>query len=265
MRKCCKNADEGVVLVAIQIAVDSDLSTERTVPPRSTHVQPGDVSHALIQQGERERLRKTPSNSSTTAWWWWRSVAIPQGFAKHHGRGGVGREVGLHQEGENSCVWQPQTSNIYRGGRGLRPHLGFPPQGVRPALDGAWGGGQEGERGEACLGWALGPICPRVCPLPLSLAPWVPCGGRTSPPGTGSLPHLAHAALRAWWPHLVDPRDLPGGPGTLPEKPETFPVTKTGLPIYKSLPPDHSGTPRDVRDLIRDSEQHSVTTYKLPL
>ena len=56
MRKRCKNADEGVVLVAIQIAVDSDLSTERTVPPRSTHVQPGDVSHALIQQGERERL-----------------------------------------------------------------------------------------------------------------------------------------------------------------------------------------------------------------
>ena len=28
MQKRCKNADEGVVLVAIQIAVDSDLSTE---------------------------------------------------------------------------------------------------------------------------------------------------------------------------------------------------------------------------------------------
>ena len=28
MRKRCENADEGVVLVAIQIAVDSDLSTE---------------------------------------------------------------------------------------------------------------------------------------------------------------------------------------------------------------------------------------------
>ena len=75
----------------------------------------------------------------------------------------------------------------------------------------------------------------------------------------------AHAALRGWWPHLVDPRDPPGGPGTLPIKPETFPVTKTGLPIYKSLAPDHSGTPHDIRDLIRDSEQHSVTTYKLPL
>ena len=61
----------------------------------------------------------------------------------------------------------PNTSSIYRGGRGRRPHLESPPpQGVRPALDGAWGGGQEGERGEARLGWALGPICPRVCPLP---------------------------------------------------------------------------------------------------
>ena len=40
--------------------------------------------------------------------------------------------------------------------------------------------------------------------------------------------------------------------------PETFPMAETGLPIYKSLPPDHSGTPRDVRDLIRDFEQHSV-------
>ena len=86
-------------------------------------------------------------------------------------------------------------------------------------------------------------------------------GGRTSPPGAGPLPHLAHAALWGRWPHLVDPRDPPGGPGTLPIKPETFPATKRGLPIYKSLPMDHSGTPHDVPDLIRDSEQHSVTTY----
>ena len=82
-----ENGVEGVVLVVIQITGDS--SAERTAPPRSTHVHPGDVSHALIQQGERERLRKTPSSSSTTAWWWWRSVAILQGFAKHRGRGGV--------------------------------------------------------------------------------------------------------------------------------------------------------------------------------
>ena len=48
------NGVDGVVLVVIQIIEDP--SAERTAPPRSTHVQPDDVSHALIQQGERERL-----------------------------------------------------------------------------------------------------------------------------------------------------------------------------------------------------------------
>ena len=62
-----ENGVEGVVLVVIQIT--GDPSAERTAPRRSTHVQPDDVSHALIQQGERERLGKTPSSSSTTAWW----------------------------------------------------------------------------------------------------------------------------------------------------------------------------------------------------
>ena len=113
------NGVDGVVLVVIQIT--DDPSAERTAPPRSTHVQPGDVSHALIQQGERERLRKTPSSSSTTAWWWWRSVAIPQGFAKHHGRRGGGRGAGLHQrEIKITSYGQPHAS-IYIGGRGLRP------------------------------------------------------------------------------------------------------------------------------------------------
>ena len=130
---------------------------------------------------------------------------------------------------------------------------------------GLGGAAKGGGRGGRPTRWALGPSEPRVCPLPLSLAPWALVGGRTSPPGAGPLPHLAHAALWGRWPHLVDPRDPPGGPGTLPITPETFPVTKTGLPIYNSLPPDHFGTPRDVRDIIRDSEQHSVTTYKLPL
>ena len=61
------------------------------------------------------------------------------------------------------------------------------------------------------------------------------------------------------------PPDPFGGPGTLPVIPGTLPVAKTILPIYKSLPTDHSRTPRDVRDLIRDSEQHSVITYKSSL
>ena len=82
--------------------------------------------------------------------------------------------------------------------------------------------------------------------------------------GAGPFPLLAHVGLRGPWPLPVDP-DPSGGPGTLPVMPETLPVAKTILSIYQSLPPDHSGTPRDVWDLIRDSKQHSVATYKLPL
>ena len=107
------NGVDGVVLVVIQIT--GDPSAEWTAPPRSIHVQPGDVSYALIQQGEKERLGKTPSSSSTTAWWWWRSVAILQGFAKHRGRG-VGREAGLrHGEVKTHVLEAPKSSSIYRG------------------------------------------------------------------------------------------------------------------------------------------------------
>ena len=38
-----------------------------------------------------------------------------------------------------------------------------------------------------------------------------------------------------------------------------LPETKHYYPIYQTLSPDHSGVPRHVRDLIRNSEQHSVT------
>ena len=112
------NGVDGVVLVVIQIT--DDPSAERTAPPRSTHVQPGDVSHALIQQGERERLRKTPSNSSTTAWWWWRSVAIQQGFAKRK-RGGRGVTGG--REAPGLGVLLPCASPLYIGveGAGFLP------------------------------------------------------------------------------------------------------------------------------------------------
>ena len=40
-----ENEAEGVVLIVIQIT--GDPSAEWTAPLRSTHVQPGDVSHAL--------------------------------------------------------------------------------------------------------------------------------------------------------------------------------------------------------------------------
>ena len=59
----------------------------------------------------------------------------------------------------------------------------------------------------------------------------------------------------------MDPWDPSGGPGTIPGDPDTFPMDETALPIYNSLPSDHSETPHDVRDLIRDSKQHSVTMY----
>ena len=39
----------------------------------------------------------------------------------------------------------------------------------------------------------------------------------------------------------------------------TIPGFEYHLPIYQSLPLDHFKTPRHVRDLIRDSEQTSVT------
>ena len=61
------------------------------------------------------------------------------------------------------------------------------------------------------------------------------------------------------WTPLESSRTFWKLPGTILKNPEHFPVAKIGLPIYKSLPPDHSGTPRDVRDLIRDSGQHSGT------
>ena len=109
------------------IQITGDPSAERTAPPRSTHVHPDDVSHALIQQGERERLGKTPSSSSTMAWWWWRSAELQQGFAKHYERRG-GRGVGLRQEGEELvCIGQPKPQEYIGGWEGLRPHLGFPP------------------------------------------------------------------------------------------------------------------------------------------
>ena len=59
----------------------------------------------------------------------------------------------------------------------------------------------------------------------------------------------------------MDPWDPSGGPGTIPGDPETFPMAETTLPIYNYLPPDHSGTPRDVRDLIRDSDNIRFAAY----
>ena len=65
-----------------------------------------------------------------------------------------------------ACYGQPYAS-LFIGGEGAAPPSRVShPQGVRPALDGKGGGGQEGEEREAQGAWALGPICPRVSPLP---------------------------------------------------------------------------------------------------
>ena len=78
-------------------------------------------------------------------------------------------------------------------------------------------------------------------------------------------PPTAHVAPRGRWPHPVGPRDPSGGPGTIPMTLKLVPMAETTLPIYNSLPPDPSGTRRDVRDLIRDSEQLSVNCILISL
>src|SRR3989337_2445734 len=76
MRKRYKNADEGVVLVAIQIVVDSDLSAkQRRLRVQHTY-SPGRLLLLDPARGE-EKLRE--SSGSTTAWWW-------EGRGLHQGR-----------------------------------------------------------------------------------------------------------------------------------------------------------------------------------
>ena len=179
-------------------------------------------------------------------------AGFQQGFAKRCGRREMchGRE--REAPGLRSCC--PPFPPLYIGPRERGgAALALPPR-------------KGAAREESLL-----PKAPRRCLPPLGLSVYL-ISWRMGLLGLVPLAHIgqgahptSHAAPRVWWTPLVDPRTPFGTPGTIPIKCETFPATKTGLPIYKSLPSDHSGTPRDVQDLIRDSEQHSVTTYKLPL
>ena len=75
-----------------------------------------------------------------------------------------------------ACYGQPYASLFIGEGEGAAPPLGSLPRGGgSPQMPS--GGGQKGERGEAHLGCALGPICPRVCPLPHFPVPWALWGG----------------------------------------------------------------------------------------
>ena len=147
--------------------------------------------------------------------------------------------------------------HIYRGkGEGGRP----------PQIQSEEGAAAKGGRSASQVKWR---------PSPLGFSPshaHGPWGGWCPWPIKARAPPTAHATVLdvvEQFPDLRIPPESSGTfwklPGTVPKKPELFPEPEQQLSIYKYLPPDHSETPRDIRDLIRDSEQHSVTTYKLPL
>ena len=62
----------------------------------------------------------------------------------------------------------PKTPIYIGEGEGCAPHLGFPPQGVRPALDGAWGAAKGG-RSASQVKWRPSPL---GFPLSHAHGPW---------------------------------------------------------------------------------------------
>ena len=91
-----------------------------------------------------------------------------------------------------ACYGQPHAS-IYIGGKGAAPPLGFShPLGAAASPRWVLGCGQEGRGEGGAPIWALRPIWTRVCPLPLSLAPWALCGG-------------AHQPTWGWFPPTLGP------------------------------------------------------------
>ena len=100
----------------------------------------------------------------------------------------------------------------------------------------------KGERGKPAGGGT------RPLPLSYSDSPW----GGPPPCGMSPLSPMAHDFPRGV---LVTPRYS----GKIAESFGTIPLSEYNLPIYESLPLDHFETPRHVRDIIRDSEQTSVT------
>ena len=93
-----------------------------------------------------------------------------------------------------------------------------------------------------------------VAPPSLNQFGLPPCGGGGGlvPCGQGSLPPMAH----------IFPPGVPVTPPVLwyvPDTLRTLPMSEYHLPLYQSLPIDHFESPRHVCDLIRDSEQPSVT------
>ena len=114
-RKHSKNGDEEVVLVMIQIT--GDPSTERTTPPRSTHVRDGRRLLILDPARGKERLMKIQQHDGVVV-----DAAVTA--------------AGLHQalwrrrrswRGEGGargwCEIPPLPPTIYRGAMGGAPAL----------------------------------------------------------------------------------------------------------------------------------------------
>ena len=130
--------------------------------------------------------------------------------------------------------------------------MGASQVGLPPFLFLFGGGKERGERGKE--GGILFPLFPFLLPFSF-LHLDHPIRGRTSPQGAGlsrPRPNKAHTFAGGCPEPLSVTQYIPGTPGTLP-------VSEYYRPIYEYLPLDHFETPRHVRDLIRDSEQHSVT------
>ena len=86
-RKRSKNGDEGVVLVVIQIT--GDPSTERTAPPRSTHVRLGRRLLLLDPARGKERLMKIQQHDGVVV----DAAVTAAGLRRASARGrGVARE-----------------------------------------------------------------------------------------------------------------------------------------------------------------------------
>ena len=117
-RKRSKNGDDVVEHDVIQIT--GDPSTERTAPPRSTHVRDGRRLLLLDPARGKERLRKTAPPAARRRGDGGEAV-LRQGFAELYGGGGG---VGGEREAPGAWVWLPSLPPLYigspRGGAGPR-------------------------------------------------------------------------------------------------------------------------------------------------
>ena len=144
--------------------------------------------------------------------------------------------------GGEAAKGAPQVRGILLGRLPIRP----PPFHIH--LEGEGRRREEGRKGKAeSLSF--------LSPFSSFLPPYFGLHGAHQPPRGWSVPFLAHET------HVVAGGCLEPLPVTryVSDTPRTPPMSEYHRPIYESLPLDHFETPHHVRDLIRASEQHSVT------